>query len=112
MEMATGSLIRKARQADGLTQTQLARRLGITQPSVARIEAAGDEVSVATLQRALNALGRSLELRATKRRPSHDETLLRENLRLTPEQRLHVFDDFYASARSLAEAGARARAAA
>lgn len=110
--MATGSLIRDARRADGLTQAQLARRLGITQPSVARMEAAGDEVSVATLQRALNALGRSLELRATRRAPSHDETLLRENLRMTPEQRLRVFDDFYAGARSLAEAGARARAAA
>ena len=112
MLMLTGSLIRDARRTDGLTQIQLARRLGITQPSVARMEAAGDEVSVATLQRALNALGRSLELRATKRAPSYDESLLRENLRMDPAQRLRVFDDFYASARSLAQAGARARAAA
>jgi transcriptional regulator with XRE-family HTH domain len=33
--------------------------LGITQPSIARLEAAGDEVTVATLQRALNAIGRA-----------------------------------------------------
>ncbi len=112
MLVVPGSLIRDARRADGLTQIQLARRLGITQPSFARMEAAGDEVSVATLQRALNALGRSLELRATKRAPSYDESLLRENLRMDPAQRLRVFEDFYAGARSLAQAGARARAAA
>lgn len=110
--MSTGSLIRNARQAEGLTQSQLARRLGITQPSVARLEAAGDEVSVATLKRALNAMGRGLELRATKQVPSYDESLLRQNLELTPAQRIRVFEDFYADARGLAAAGARARAAA
>ena len=108
----TGFLIRDARRAEGLTQAQLARRLGITQPSVARMEAAGDEVSVATLRRALDALGRSLVLRVPKRQPSYDESLLRENLRLTPAKRLRVFDDVYADARALAEAGARARRAA
>lgn len=110
--MSTGSLIRQARVADGLTQAQLARRLGITQPSVARIEAAGDEVSVATLKRALTALGRALELRVLQRSPSYDETLLQKNLELTPAERIRVFEDFYADARDLAAAGARARAAA
>ncbi len=112
MAMSTGSLIRQARLADGLTQAQLARRLGVTQPSVARMEAAGDEVSVATLQRALGALGRSLELRATKRPPNYDETLLRENLRRSPAERIRVFEDFYEDARALAAAGNRARTAA
>ena len=110
--MATGSLIREARLADGLTQAQLARRLGITQPSVARMEAAGDEVSVATLQRALNALGRSLELRATKRAPSYDESLLRQNLELTPAQRLERMQRGYAQFRDFAGAAQRARDAA
>ena len=41
----TGTLIRQAREAEGLTQAALARRLGITQPSIARLEAAGDEVT-------------------------------------------------------------------
>src|SRR5436190_22479323 len=40
--MSAGSIIRLAREAEGLTQAQLARRLGITQPSIARLEAAGD----------------------------------------------------------------------
>ena len=110
--MSTGLLIRRAREADGLTQAQLARRLGITQPSVARIEGAGDEVSVATLKRALNAMGRGLELRAVKQAPSYDESLLRQNLELTPTQRVRVFENFYADARGLAAAGARARTAA
>ena len=62
--------------ADGLTQAQLARRLGITQPSVARLEAAGDEVTVGTLQRALNAMGRALVLQAQLRPSSVDESLI------------------------------------
>jgi transcriptional regulator with XRE-family HTH domain len=110
--MATGKLIREARRADGLTQTQLARRLGVTQPAIARIEAAGDEVSVATLKRALGAMGRTLELRSGKQEPSYDETLLRQNLELTPAERIRGFERFYADARDLAAAGARARAAA
>src|SRR3954452_24441735 len=74
--MSTGSLIRAARLADGLTQAQLARRLGITQPSVARLEAAGDEVTVGTLRRALNAMGRALVLQAQVRLSSVDEAHL------------------------------------
>ena len=86
--MSTGSLIRQTREAEGLTQAALARRLGITQPSIARLEAAGDEVSVATLQRALNAMGRALELRVMERPSSVDETLLHGTLALTPDERL------------------------
>ena len=112
MSMATGSLIREARLADGLTQAQLARRLGITQPSVARMEAAGDEVSVATLQRALRALGRSLELRATKQAPSYDESLLRQNLALSPPERLERMQQGFNRFAALAEATRRARDAA
>jgi transcriptional regulator with XRE-family HTH domain len=97
--MSTGSLIREARQADGLTQAQLARRLGITQPSVARLEAAGDEVTVATLQRALNVMGRALVLQAQQRPSSVDESLLREALRLTPGERLERYEAEYADAR-------------
>jgi transcriptional regulator with XRE-family HTH domain len=93
--MSTGSLIRDARVADGLTQAQLARRLGITQPSVARLEAAGDEVTVATLQRALNAMGRSLVLQAQPQPSSVDESQVREALRLSPGERLQRHDRSY-----------------
>lgn len=105
-------LIRETRKAQGLTQAQLARRLGITQPAVARMEAAGDNISVQTLRRVLNAMGRGLVLQAVEQKPSHDETLLVENLKLTPAERLAAFESFYAGAQSLMAAGERARAAA
>jgi transcriptional regulator with XRE-family HTH domain len=60
--MGAGDIIRQARLAEGLTQAHLARRLGITQPAIARLEHAGDAVTVATLQRALDVMGRTLEL--------------------------------------------------
>jgi len=108
----TESLIRDARLAEGLTQAQLARRLGISQPSVARLERAGDAVTVATLRRTLAALGRGLELRAFVREPSYDETLLYESLKLTPAERLAQFERFHRFARDLAIAGEKARGAA
>jgi transcriptional regulator with XRE-family HTH domain len=99
--MSTGSLIREARRSEGLTQAALARRLGITQPAIARLEAAGDEVTVATLQRALNAMGRALVLQAVKRPSSIDETLLHTTLALTPDQRLERFKHWYDSMREI-----------
>jgi transcriptional regulator with XRE-family HTH domain len=99
--MSTGALIRQAREAEGLTQTALARRLGITQPAIARLEAAGDEVTVATLQRALNAMGRALVLQIVERPSSVDETLLQGTLALTPDERLRQFESWYEDMRTL-----------
>jgi transcriptional regulator with XRE-family HTH domain len=112
--MTTGALIRQAREAEGLTQAALARRLGITQPSIARLEAAGDEVTVATLQRALNAMGRALVLEVVPRKSSVDETLLRNTLQLTPAQRIDRFEAWYEDMRQLRHEvleGQRGRAA-
>jgi transcriptional regulator with XRE-family HTH domain len=109
--MSTGSLIRDARLAEGLTQAALARRLGITQPSVARLEAAGDEVTVATLQRALNAMGRALVLQVVPRKSSIDETLLHSNLRLSPDQRVQQFESWYEDMRVMRNEVNESRAA-
>jgi transcriptional regulator with XRE-family HTH domain len=98
--MSTGAIIRQAREAEGLTQAQLAKRLGITQPSVARLEAAGDNVTVATLQRALNVMNRTLEVRAAQMPSSVDDTQIIEALRLTPGQRLERFDREYDNVRT------------
>ena len=71
-------MIRAARVDAGLSQAALGRRLGISQPAVARLEAAGDGITVDTLRRTLRGLGRSLDLRATEAPSSVDESLLRE----------------------------------
>ena len=91
-----------AREAEGLTQAQLARRLGITQPSVARLEAAGDNVTVATLQRALNVMNRTLEIRSAQMPSSVDDSQILEALRWTPGQRLEGFDRSYDDLRAFA----------
>jgi DNA-binding XRE family transcriptional regulator len=55
-------LIIRYRVEHGLTQTALARILGIKQPAVARLEAGDHEPSVATLARLANRLGITLRL--------------------------------------------------
>jgi transcriptional regulator with XRE-family HTH domain len=58
----TGRLLRQAREQAGITQQELAERLGCSQPAISQAEAGGASLSVATLQRFLNALGYDLEL--------------------------------------------------
>src|SRR3954447_18281515 len=105
--MTAAELIRSTRNAEGISQAQLGARLGITQPAVARLEAAGDGIAVDTLRRTLAALGRGLDLGAPARPSSVDETLLIEQLRLTPAERLEQFEDTYAGIREIALATAR-----
>ena len=100
--MGMGSIIREARLAEGLTQAQLARRLDITQPSVARLEAAGDNVTVATLQRALNVMDRVLEIRSSPMPSSVDDALVASSLRFTPGERLEAYDANYDHMRAFA----------
>ena len=78
MEAAT--LVRQARAEAGLTQVELARRLGVTQASLARLERLGANPTVGTLERVVRATGRRLELRLERAEPSVDATLLREAL--------------------------------
>src|SRR3954451_15303405 len=105
--MTAAELIRATRKAEGISQAQLGSRLGITQPAVARLEAAADGIAVDTLRRTLAALGRDLDLAAPARPSSVDETLLIEQLRLTPGERLEQFEDTYAGIREIALATAR-----
>ena len=100
--MTPGEIVRRARLAEGLTQAQLARRMGVTQPSVARLEAAGDNVTVASLQRALNVMNRTLELRSARMPSSVDDTQIIETLRLTPGERLERFEREYQHVREFA----------
>ena len=55
----------EARQAAGLTQAQVAKRLGVSQAQVARIEKRGyDAYTVNTLRRYVKALGEGFALRS------------------------------------------------
>ena len=60
--------ILKARTATGLTQAQIAGRIGTTQSAVARLESGNGKhsPSLATLRRYAKALGYKLELRLIK----------------------------------------------
>lgn len=55
----------RARQESGLTQEEVAQRMGTKRPAVSRIEAASPKhsPSVATLRRYAQALGKRLEIR-------------------------------------------------
>jgi transcriptional regulator with XRE-family HTH domain len=55
----------KARAAAGMTQAEIARRIGTTQSAVARLESGGGKhsPSIATLEKYAHALGCRLELR-------------------------------------------------
>ncbi len=61
--------ILKARVATGLTQSEVAARVGTTQSAIARLESGGrrHSPSIATLQRYARALGYRVELRLVKR---------------------------------------------
>jgi transcriptional regulator with XRE-family HTH domain len=102
-------LIREARLTARLTQAQLARRLGTTQPVIARLESTSANPTVATVERVLNATGHGLWMTAARLRPSVDESLIRKHLELTPGQRIEGLESMYREGREIARAGERAR---
>lgn len=60
--VAVPILLRKAREAAGITQAELAERLGVTYQAVQKWERSGSNPTVATVDRVFQALGRRLEL--------------------------------------------------
>ena len=66
----------EARQAAGLTQTEMAKRLGVSQAQVARIEKSGyDAYTLNTLRRYVQALGKGFSLKvAVQHDKTHKET--------------------------------------
>ncbi|MGH2727909.1 MAG: helix-turn-helix domain-containing protein [Actinomycetota bacterium] len=55
--------MRTLRESKGLSQSELARRIGSTQPAVARLEAGGVAPTIETLERIAAALGLELAMR-------------------------------------------------
>jgi transcriptional regulator with XRE-family HTH domain len=100
-----GRLLADARRRAGLTQTDLAKRLAISQAAVAQLERADSNPRLATLDRALRAVGVELVVATRPRRPTVDESLIRQQLELEPAQRLHGLEVMYEQARQLASVG-------
>lgn len=57
-----------ARQRSGVTQTELARRMGVRQPVVARLESGENSPKIDTLAEAAEALGYELVVSFKRRR--------------------------------------------
>ena len=66
----------EARQAAGLTQRQLAKRMGVSQAQVARVEKSGYEsYTLTSLRRYVQALGDGFTLEVKVQRRSHEDSL-------------------------------------
>lgn len=70
----------EARQAAGLTQVELAKRLGVSQAQVARIEKRGyDAYTLNTLRRYVEALGNGFKLEVAVHTPAEREVVTSSN---------------------------------
>ena len=101
--IAAGLTIKTARLAAGLSQSELAQRIGTTQSAVARLESSGSNPRITTFQRALAATGNGVRLSLEPSGwPSVDETMIVENRRRSPADRLRHFEAAYDNIRELA----------
>ena len=68
------------RQASGLSQTEIAARMGTSQSAVARLESGATDVRISTLERYAAALGSQLcwQVRSETRPPRGHDELARE----------------------------------
>ena len=82
-----GDLLREGRHLAGISQAELARRLGTTQPVVSRWERGADVPRVDALARALQACGFEADL-TFRRHDDVDRAQIRSQLSMTPSQRL------------------------
>ena len=114
-------LVREARMRAGLSQRQLAERARTTQSVVGRVEANLGNPSIETIARLLAAAGFELHAELRPRSPQDalvdaykrdiDRTLLRENLRKSPEQRVRALQALTRLAAEARRAGAARRRA-
>ena len=85
--LGSGHLIREARRLGGLTQAELAARLGTTQSAVSNWERGRETPRVDTLARILEACGFEADM-TFRRLDDVDRAQLRQNLAMTPAARL------------------------
>ena len=84
--MDPSEIVRTARLGVGLTQAQLAERIGTTQSAISRLESGRILPSLATLERVAKACGSALELHLVDGGATPTE--FESDLALTPAGRL------------------------
>jgi len=62
-QFKVGVVLRQAREAAGLTQEELARRLKTKKTAISRIENHAEDIKLSTLERVAAALGKRLQIR-------------------------------------------------
>jgi transcriptional regulator with XRE-family HTH domain len=85
--MKASTIVRDARRESRLSQRELARRAGIPQASVSRIERGLSDPRADTLDRLLRVCQKDVEL-VTRPGTGVDVTLIHELLAMTPSARL------------------------
>lgn len=85
-------LIKEGRRRVGLTQAELAERLGTAQSVIARWESGSRSPSFKTVTRALKACGLSLDI-ALVASDDHDLSLATRWRQRAPAERLHLLLD-------------------
>jgi transcriptional regulator with XRE-family HTH domain len=100
-----GQFVREARLRAGLSQRELAARVGTSQPAIARIELGGSSPSFERMLHLVRASGFDLDVHVV---PLDEDawTLADQGERLTPDQRL----DRLLNGLELLEAGRLSRA--
>lgn len=79
--------MREARRRSGLSQAELARRVGTTQSAIARLESGAGAPSLERISELVSACGLDLSVRLVEH-DDHDWTMARSNLDLSYEERV------------------------
>jgi transcriptional regulator with XRE-family HTH domain len=103
-----GCLIREHREQLGLSQRSLARRSGLTQAAISRIERGVSAPNWETVRSLLLAMGYTPELHARRLRGRWDPVHLAASRERSPEQRLELALSANRMAGRLRQAGVEA----
>ena len=111
--------ILEARLAAGLSQRELADRVGTSQSAIANLELGLTNPTVATLERCLAATGFALKVELVplslndavveRYMRDVDRTLLRQNLRLSVDERIHSLGEWQENSTLLQAATRKAK---
>src|SRR5437588_6724153 len=107
--MRGNHLVREARKRAGLTQAELAARVGTTQSSIARLERGKTTPTLQRITELVRACGFDLTIGMANTDDDHDWSLLQQNLQLSPTERVERAKMALKFMMELREAGRAAR---